>query len=123
MKRKTYLAALAAFSAAAVIGSAYAAKATENDALAISAAKIDLGQAVTAAEQHVGGKASRSEFERHKGQWVFDVEVVKGKSVMDVKVDAANGKVIAASADAIDSDDAGDRADRMRPGRSPRHFL
>ncbi|MFA5914917.1 MAG: PepSY domain-containing protein [Burkholderiales bacterium] len=111
MKRKVYVAALAAFSTAAVIGSAYAAKATENDALVISAAKIDLGQAVAAAEQHVGGKASRAEFERHQGQWVFDVEVVKGKSVMDVKVDAVNGKVIAANADAIDGDDAGDRAD------------
>ena len=111
MKRKVYVAALAAFSTAAVIGSAYAAKATENDALVISAAKIGLGQAVAAAEQHVGGKASRAEFERHQGQWVFDVEVVKGKSVMDVKVDASNGKVIAASADAIDSDDAADRAD------------
>ena len=111
MKRKVYVAALAAFSAAAAIGSAYAAKASENDALVISAAKIGLGRAVTVAEQHVGGKASRAEFERHKGQWVFDVEVVKGKSVMDVKVDAANGKVMAASADAIDSGDAGDRAD------------
>ena len=111
MKRKTYLAVLAASAAAAVIGTAYGAKATENDALVISAAKIGLGQAVTAAEQHVGGKASRAEFERHKGQWVFDVEVVKGKSVMDVKVDAANGKVVAASADVIDSDDAGDRVD------------
>jgi uncharacterized membrane protein YkoI len=111
MKRMTQLAALAAFSAAALGGSAYAAQAAENDALAISAARIGLGQAVASAEEHVGGKASRAEFERHKGQWVFDVEVVKGKSVMDVKVDASSGKVVEATADAIDSDDAGDRAD------------
>jgi uncharacterized membrane protein YkoI len=111
MKRKTYLAALAALSAAAVVGSAFAAKSGENDALAISAAKIDLGQAVAAAEQHVGGKAARAEYERHAGQWVFDVEVVKGASVTDVKVDAGNGKVIAATADKTDHDDGGDRDD------------
>jgi len=73
MKRKTYLGALAALSTVAIIGSAYGAKLAENDALAISAAKINLGQAVTAAEQHVGGKASRAEYERHNGQWVFNV--------------------------------------------------
>lgn len=111
MKRQTYLAALAAFSAAAVFGSAYAAKSVENDASAISSAKIGLGQAVAAAEQHVGGKASRAEYERHNGQWVFDVEVVKGTAVMDVKVDAGNGGVIAATADKADRDDEGDRED------------
>ena len=111
MKRKIYLAALAAFVATAAIGSAYAAKAAENDAMVISAASIDLGEAVTSAEQHVGGKATRAEFERHKGKWVFDVEVVKGRSVMDVKVDASTGKVVEATSDAVDKDDAGDRAD------------
>ncbi len=110
MKRKFYLAALAALSATA-IGSAQAAKPAENDALAIAGAKISMTQAVTAAEQHVGGKASRAEYERHKGHWVFDVEVVKDRNVMDVKVDPANGKVIAATEDKIDHDDARDKAD------------
>ena len=111
MKRKTYLAALAALSTAVVVGSAFASKHAENDALAISGAKTDLVQAVAVAEQHVGGKASRAEYERHKGKWVFGVEVVKGSSVTDVKVDAGNGKVIAATADKIDRDDGGDRDD------------
>lgn len=104
MKRKIYLTTLAALSATA-IGSAYAAKAIENDALAIEAARVGLSQAVTAAEQHVGGKASRAEFEKHKGQWVFDVEVVNGKKVMDVKVDPASGKIVAATEDQTDRDD------------------
>jgi uncharacterized membrane protein YkoI len=104
MKRKFYLAVLAAFSAAA-IGSAYAAKSVENDALAVAGAKIGITQAVTAAEQHVGGKASRAEYERHKGQWVFDVEVVKDQKVMDVKVDPTSGKVLAATEDKTDHDD------------------
>jgi len=110
MKRKFYLAALAALSATA-IGSAYAANSAENDALAIAGAKIDMTQAVTAAEQHVGGKASRAEYERHKGQWVFDVEVVKDKKVMDVKVDPMSGKILASAEDKTDHDDGHDKAD------------
>lgn len=110
MKRKLYLATLAALSAAA-IGSAYAAHPVDNDALAVEAAKISLTEAIAAAEQHAGGKASRAEYERHKGQWVFDVEVVKGKKVLDVKVDSASGKVIAAEEDRADHDDDHDQAD------------
>ena len=111
MKRKTYLAALAALTATAIVGSAYASKSNENNALAISDARIDIGQAVAAAERHVGGKASHAEYERHKGQWVFDVEVVKGKSVTDVKVDASNGQVIEARAENADHDEDGDQED------------
>lgn len=110
MKGKFYLAALAALSATA-IGTAYAAKSAENDALAITGAKIGLTQAVAAAEQHVGGKASRAEYEQHKGQWVFDVEVVKDKTVMDVKVDPTSGKVLAAVEDKTDHDDDHGQAD------------
>lgn len=107
MNRKFNLAALVAL-AAAVIGSAHAAKAMENDAIAIAGAKINLTQAVSAAEQHVGGKAARAEYERHKGQWVFDVEVVKDKKVMDVKIDPTSGKVLAATED---KDDHGNNHD------------
>ncbi len=111
MNRKTYLVAIATLSTAVAIGSAFAAKSTENDALAISGAKIDLSQAVSAAEQHIGGKAARAEYESHNGQMVFDVEVVKGKSVMDVTVDASNGKVIEAVADKADHKNGEDRED------------
>ena len=110
MKRKFYLAALAALSAIA-IGGAYAAKSTENDALAVADARISMTQAVAVAEQHVDGKTSKAEYERHKGQWVFDVEVVKDKKVMDVKVDPTSGKVLAATADKTDHDDNRDPAD------------
>ena len=110
MKHKFHLAALAALSAAA-IATAYAAKSAENDALAISGAKIGMAQAVTAAEQHVGGKASKAEYEQDKGQWVFDVEVVKDKKVMDVKVDPTSGNVLTAVEDKTDHDDDHDKAD------------
>jgi uncharacterized membrane protein YkoI len=111
MKRKLIcLAAFGALSATALTG-AYAAKSSENDALAIGTAKIGLAQAVSTAEAHVGGKAARAEYERHKGQWVFDVEVVKGQTVMDVAVDASSGKVLSAVEDKADSDDGQDKED------------
>ena len=110
MKRKLYLVAFAVLSTTAV-GYAYAANAMENDALAIQSAKISLTQAVTVAEQHVAGKASRAEFEKHKDKWVFDVEVVSGKKVMDVKVDPETGKVLTAIEDKEDKADRGDEHD------------
>lgn len=109
MKTKVILAALI-FSAATIV-SAYASNSTDNDALAIKTAKISMAQAVTAAEQHVGGKAAHAEYERHQGQWLFDVEVVKGKKVMDVKIDPISGKVISAAEDKTDLDDEHDKAD------------
>lgn len=110
MKPNLYLAA-AALIYAATIGVAYAAKFADNDALAIANAKISLTQAVSAAERYVGGKASRAELERHNGQWLFDVEVVKGRQVMDVIVNSTSGTVIAAVEDKADRDDDDDRDD------------
>jgi uncharacterized membrane protein YkoI len=111
MKLKHYLIVLAFLSAESMIGNAFGATIGENDATAIKAAKIDLREAVTAAEHYIGGTASRAEFEQHKGQWVFDVEVVKQAAVMDVKVDAGNGRIIEATTDKTDHDDAGDLND------------
>jgi uncharacterized membrane protein YkoI len=111
MKRKLLVPAAAAALSVLAVGAGYAANPAENDALAIAGAKIDLAKAVAAAEQHVGGKASKGEYERHKGQWVFDIEVVKDKKVMDVKVDASSGKVISATEDKADQDDDHDEAD------------
>ncbi len=111
MKRKLfYLVALVVLSASAT-GSAFAADVMENDALAIQTAKVGLSQAVITAEQHVAGRASRAEFERHNGQWVFDVEVVSGTKVMDVKVDPESGKVLTATEDKVDHDDKHDKED------------
>lgn len=106
MKRILYAPLLAMLAvAAAASGTVTAGEVRENDALAISQTSIDLKQAIAAAEQHVGGKASGAELERHKGQWVFDIEVVKDKKVMDVKVDAKTGKVISATEDGADNNE------------------
>lgn len=83
----------------------------ENDALSIATAKTSLGQAVTAAEQHAGGKATRAEYENSKQGWVFDVEVVNGAKVFDVKVDADKGTVISSAEDKADRDDEHDAKD------------
>lgn len=112
MKRNTTLAAIALLAITAGAGSVYAAQfddqSGENDALVITNVKVNLGQAVTTAEQQVGGKASHAEFEHHHGRPAFDVEVVKGNRVMDVKVDAVNGRVISARADQADHEDEHD---------------
>ncbi|MEO7252903.1 MAG: PepSY domain-containing protein [Casimicrobium sp.] len=90
---------------------AYADKNSENDALAIVNAKIPLSQAVTAAEQHLNGKSSRGEYEQSKQGWVYDIEVVSGAKVFDVKVDADKGTVISSAEDKADRDDDHDKRD------------
>ena len=91
---------------------AYAANNTmENDAVAINKAKIPLTQAITAAEQHASGKAARAEYENSKNGWVYDVEVVNGAKVFDVKVDADKGTIISSTEDKADRDDDRDEKD------------
>ncbi len=104
MKLKLHETALVAALALAGTGSVYAVGATENDALGIADAHISLTEAIAAAEQHGGGKASRAEYERHEGRSVFEVEVVDGSKVTDVKVDPASGQVLAATEDQHDAD-------------------
>ena len=105
MKRKTLLAALASALAAAAAAAAFAAETAPNDAQAIERATVTLPQAVAAAEQHVGGKAARAEFEHSKSfGWIYDVEVVAGAKVFDVKVDAKMGQVLASTLDEVDRD-------------------
>jgi Peptidase propeptide and YPEB domain len=97
--------------ALAAVGSvAYAAKAIENDAMTITKAKISLVQAVTTAEQHLKGKATRAEYEQDKQGWVYDIEVVSEANVFDVKVDATTGKLMSSVEDNAD-DEADDSKD------------
>lgn len=111
MKQKIYLATLAALIASTVGIVAYAANSIENDTFSVESANISMTQAIATAEQHTCGKASRAEYEKHKGQWIFDVEVVKTAKTMDVSIDATSGKVLAAVADRVDHDDENDQED------------
>lgn len=101
--------ALASASAAGY--AATSANNVENDALAIGQAKTSLIQAITAAEQHVNGKAVRAEYEQTKAGWAYDVEVANGAKVFDVRVDADKGTVISSTQDKVDQDDSHDKKD------------
>ena len=90
---------------------AYAANRMENDAMAITKANIPLTQAVTSAEQYANGKAARAEYEHSQQGWVYDVEVVSGSKVFDVKIDADKGTVISSAEDKADHDDDYDEQD------------
>ncbi|MBR7792145.1 PepSY domain-containing protein [Undibacterium sp. FT147W] len=103
---------LLATAIAAVGTVAYAAQGSmENDVMAITKAKIPMTQAVTTAEQHANGKAARAEYENSKQGWVYDVEVVSGSKVFDVRVDADKGTVISSAEDKADRDDDHDKQD------------
>ena len=87
---------IAAAIAAAGIGVGFATSAANNDAQAINEAKISLTQAIAAAEKHAAGKATKAEIERHKDKLVYEVEVLSGTKVMEVKVDPQLGTVLSA---------------------------
>ncbi len=111
MHRYTKLSLLAVAIAATGV-MAYAANGgMENDASGVTQAKISLIQAVTVAEQHANGKASRAEFENSKQGWAYDVEVVSGAKVFDVRVDADKGTVVSSTEDKADHDDDHDKRD------------
>jgi uncharacterized membrane protein YkoI len=82
--------------------------AEENDAAALSQARISLTQAIAAAEQRVAGKAVRAGLEDENGKLVYGVEVLHGNQTTDVKVDSDNGGILSAQADRSDHE-PGDR--------------
>lgn len=100
-----------AIAAAGTVAYAAANGSMENDAMSIAKAKISLTKAVTVAEQHANGKAARAEYENSKQGWVYDVEVVSGAKVFDVKVDADKGTVISSAEDKADRDGDHDKQD------------
>jgi uncharacterized membrane protein YkoI len=70
-----------------------------------SLAKITSDQAVQNALASVQGKVLKTELEDENGFLVYGVEVVTAdKSIMDVKVDAGSGKVLATDHDKADGE-------------------
>lgn len=108
---KSFLLLPAAALAFAVGSAAYAGEDGKNDALYINQAKVSLVEAVTAAEHHVKGKASRAEYEKSEKGEVYEVEVVKGKEVFDVKVDALKGTVLSVVKDPSDGEDRNEKGE------------
>ena len=99
---KTTKFAILATAIATLGGAAYAARSTENDALAINQAKIPIAQAISIAEKQHNGKASQAEFEQTKQGAIYEVEVVAGAKVFDVKVDADKGIILSSAEDKAD---------------------
>ncbi len=113
--KRFHIGTIAAAGTAALlsIGVYAAATGSQNDATAVTQPNISLTQAISAAEQHAKGKASKAEYERgaKRDQWVYDVEIVAGAKVFDVKVDPGTGAVLSSTEDKIDSDDEHDHKD------------
>jgi uncharacterized membrane protein YkoI len=106
MKRMTKNALLSVVLAAGAMAAYAATEGLVNDAQAALSAPTSLSQAIAAAEQHVGGKASRAKLERSRKKGTYyEVEVVKGTDVFDVRVDADKGNVISTEKDHADHDD------------------
>ena len=69
-------------------------------------AKITWGQAVQKALAAVHGQVLKTELEEENGFLVYGVEVVTAdKAIVDVKVDAGSGKVLAMERDKVDDED------------------
>lgn len=112
MSRYPYKAAVVAAALAAVLCTGSLARAERgNDALPVLQARISLSEAVAAAERQANGRASRAEYEHTRTGWAYDVEVVSGSTVYDVKVDADKGTVLSSVPDKADRDDGRDHDD------------
>jgi uncharacterized membrane protein YkoI len=82
-----------------------------------SMAKISMDQAIQKALATVQGQVLKTELEDENSFLVYGVEVVSAdKTIMDVKVDAGSGKVLATHRDKADREDHenGEHGDRDR---------
>ena len=60
----------------------------------LASSPTTLAAAIGTAEQQAGGKAVEAGHENENGQMLFEVEVATDKTVHQVKIDAATGKVV-----------------------------
>lgn len=75
-------------------------KAKRKDIQRAQTAKITIDQAVQAALAHTPGKAVKAELDSHWGTTTYQVDVLQANhTVMEIKLDAADGKVIRARRD------------------------
>ncbi|NBW48705.1 MAG: peptidase M4 [Betaproteobacteria bacterium] len=79
------LLALIAVTLSSAAMAAWAATAPLKDALSSPSAKVSITQAISTAEQHLGGKASRAEFERAKDGNAYDIEIDTGQVLASAK--------------------------------------
>lgn len=114
MKRKTMTAISGVFLTALIIIGAVSAQQTnptgsikvQNEEVGFAEmAKISLDSAVNAALKAAPGKVVKAELENENGYLVYGVEIAKAdRQIVDVKVDAGNGKVLKIETDQKDSE-------------------
>jgi uncharacterized membrane protein YkoI len=76
-----------------------------NEARFADMAKISISSAINAASKQFPGKVLTAELENENGYLVYGVEIATpDRQIMDVKVDAGNGKILKADRDRIDSE-------------------
>ena len=93
--------------AAAALASAEEQRGADALKKAVAGAKISVGQAIEAAQKEVaGGKVIEAGLEAEKEATFYEVVVLSGDAVKEVKVDAASGKVLMQNKQlAIDGDE------------------
>jgi len=75
-------------------------KAKRRDVERAQSAKINIVQAIQAATAHTPGKPVKAELDNHWGNVSYEVDVLKAdNTVMSIKIDAVNGKVLRAKPD------------------------
>lgn len=92
-----------------VLGGGYAAYASEhhgeNDASAISSAKVSMNDALKTALTEVPGKPTLAKFENEDGHQQWKVEIASAKGVYDLTIDANNGRLLHKAMDKRDHEE------------------
>jgi len=71
----------------------------------VQMAKISMNSAIDSALKLVPGKVLRAELENENGYLVYGVEIVKAdQQIVDVKVDAGNGRILRTDKDRHDTE-------------------
>lgn len=83
----------------------------ENDAVTdLRAARLSLVEAIALAEAQLGGRAVAAELDSKHGAVSYEIELVDGTAVRELRLDAITGAVISSRDDESDADDDEDDA-------------
>lgn len=94
----------------------------ENDAVAdLRRAKISLTDAVARSQSQFGGQAVRAELDGESGKPVYDIELVRGNTVHEVRLDAVSGAVLSSKVDEDDDADEKDSPAKREPHPADAH--
>ncbi len=98
-KRSLIVGTLIAFTTGITAASVALARGEHEALVDASKASVTMSQAIAAAEQQAGGKATHAKLENETGKLLYEIKVAGKDKVTEVKVDATDGKVLASGAD------------------------